>query len=89
MSSDRTYNAQRTSNRDVGRIKKNGCELATMDHMRIEIWDHIYRSGPQSREQIADSLRMDVSTVAAMVEHAWFEILDAKVQIATEAPPPS
>ncbi len=61
--------------------------ISMMEHLRIEIWDHIYRSGPQSREQLAESLRLDPATVAAVVEHEWFEILDSKVQIATGEPP--
>ena len=58
-----------------------------MDDVRVEIWDLIYKSGPQSREQIAEFLKTDPATVAAVVEHEWFEILDAKVRIATEKPP--
>ena len=54
-----------------------------MEHLRVEIWDLIYQSGPQSREQIAESLKIGVETVASVVEHEWFEILDSKVQIAT------
>ena len=58
-----------------------------MEHLRIEIWDHIYRSGPQTREQIAQALRIDIGTVQATVEHEWFEVLESTVQIATGKPP--
>lgn len=58
-----------------------------MEHLRVEIWDLIYKSGPQSREQISESLGIDAVTVASVVEHEWFEITDSKVQIATGKPP--
>ena len=58
-----------------------------MDHLRAEIWDHIFRSGPQSQQQVAASLGIDTPTVSTAVEHEWFEILDSKVQIATGKPP--
>ena len=58
-----------------------------MEQMRADIWDLIYKSGPQSREQIAEALGIDLAMVASVVEHEWFEILDSKVQIATGKPP--
>lgn len=58
-----------------------------MEHLRVEVWDLIYKSGPQSREQLAESLKIELETVATVVEHEWFEILDAKVQIATGKSP--
>gem|GEM_PF-3043313 len=58
-----------------------------MEHLRAEIWDLIYKSGPKSREQIAESVGTDLATVTNVVEHEWFEILDSKVQIATAKPP--
>lgn len=58
-----------------------------MEHLRIEIWDLIYKSGPLSRERIAEALEIDLETAASVVEHEWFEILDSNVQIATEEPP--
>ena len=61
-----------------------------MEHLRVEIWDLIYKSGPLTREQLAESLKIELETVASVVEHEWFEILDAKVQIATgKAPSPA
>ena len=64
-----------------------GSESINMDHLRVEIWDLIYRSGPQSREQLAESLSIDIATVASVVEHDWFEIEETKVRIATGKPP--
>lgn len=58
-----------------------------MEHLRVEIWDLIYKSGPQPREQIAESLKIELETVATAVEHEWFEVLDSKVHIATGNPP--
>ena len=58
-----------------------------MDDLRIEIWDLIYRSGPQSRDQIAELLGVDAATVATVVDHEWFEIFESKVRIATGKPP--
>lgn len=57
-----------------------------MEHLRIEIWDLIYKSGPLSRERIAESLKIELETAATVVEHEWFEILDSNVQIATGKP---
>ena len=58
-----------------------------MDQLRTEIWDHLYRSGPQTVEQIAGSLRMDAVTVIAVTEHEWFETQGSEVRIATAKPP--
>lgn len=58
-----------------------------MDQLRTEIWDHLYRSGPQTVEQIAGGLRMEAITVVEVIEHNWFEVVDSKVQIATGKPP--
>lgn len=60
-----------------------------MEQLRVEIYDLIYHSGPLTREQIAESLKIDLATVGIVVEHEWFEILDSKVQIATAKPPSS
>lgn len=75
------YNLNRTS-------KWNRAQI-DMEHLRVEIWDLIYRSGPQSREQIAESLSINLETVATVVQHEWFDISDSKVQIATGKPPTS
>ena len=58
-----------------------------MDHLRVEIWDLIYKSGPKSQEQIAESLGIDLTTVGNVVEHEWFEIVDFKIRIASGKPP--
>ena len=44
-----------------------------MDHLRIEIWDHLYRSGPQTTEQIVAKLCSNAVEVNAAVDHEWFE----------------
>lgn len=54
-----------------------------MEQLRMDIWDHIFRSGPQSCEQLAEKLAVDVVSITTVVEHEWFVILDSKVQIAT------
>ena len=61
-------------------------ESSGMEQIRIQIWDQIYRSGPQSTDQIASELNIDVTTVAMAVEHEWFERLDSIVQIAVRKP---
>jgi len=58
-----------------------------MDQLRDTVWDHLFRSGPQTVEQIAGSLLVDASIVIAVTEHEWFEVLDSKVQIAMGKPP--
>ena len=61
-----------------------------MDQTRNEIWDFLYRTGPQTVEQIANGLGIDVAIVNVVVFHDWFEILDdATVRIATTKPPNS
>lgn len=58
-----------------------------MEQLRIEIWDLIFKSGPLTRERIAESLKIDLETAATVVEHEWFEIQGTNVQIATGKPP--
>ena len=58
-----------------------------MEQLRVEIWDLIYKSGPKSREQVAESLGIEPTMVTSVVEHEWFEIQDSKIQIATGKPP--
>ena len=57
-----------------------------MEHLRTEIWDQLYRSGPQSIEQIASKLRLNAVTVSAVIDHQWFERRGAMVIIAIERP---
>ena len=58
-----------------------------MEHTRNEIWDLLYKSGPQTIEQLAAGVGTDQATVNTIVCHEWFEVVDAKVQIATTKPP--
>ena len=60
-----------------------------MDDTRTQVWDFLYRSGPQTVEQIADGTRIDAITISAAIAHEWFEVVDAKVQIAISEPPSS
>ena len=60
-----------------------------MDNTRTEVWDFLYRSGPQTVEQIALGIGIDATTVGAVIAHEWFEVVDANVQIATTKPPNS
>jgi hypothetical protein len=60
-----------------------------MGHSHEEIWDYLYRSGPQTVEQIAHAAGVDTSTVDAIVAHEWFQVVDAKVEIAMRKPLPS
>ena len=57
-----------------------------MDDLRTEIWDHIYRSGPQTMEQLVDTTRLNAATVSAAVDHEWFERQGDTVLIATGKP---
>lgn len=60
-----------------------------MEDLRTQIFDHLYRSGPQNIEQIAGSLGLDRETITAAVEHEWFETFDAEVRIAVGKTPNS
>ena len=76
---DDTYNS-------TEHLTRRNESISMMDQLRVDIWDLIYRTGPQTREQIAEALGADATMVATVVEHEWFEILDATVSIATENP---
>lgn len=60
--------------------------MQTMDHLRTEIWDHLYRSGPQTIDQLADKLRLNTVSVSSVIDHEWFEIQGVTVLIATGGP---
>lgn len=60
------------------------CRWTTWQY-KHEAQDVIYASGPLSREQLADSLKIELETVASVVEHEWFEILDAKARQGMES----
>lgn len=53
-----------------------------MNNLRTEVWDHLYRTGPQSVEQISNSLQIDRETVCATIDNEWFENLDTRIRIA-------
>lgn len=57
------------------------------EDLRVDIWDLIYRDGPQSIEQLSEQLQMGPPTVAGLVDHAWFFTLENKVHIAVEEQP--
>ncbi len=54
------------------------------EQLRANIWDHIYKSGPQSVEQLAEHLQLSPQMVIGLVDHAWFSVQDNLVNIATE-----
>jgi hypothetical protein len=54
------------------------------EQIRANIWDHIYKSGPQSIEQLADQLHLTPQTIVGLVDHAWFSFDDETVGIATD-----
>lgn len=52
--------------------------------LRANIWDHVYKTGPQSIEQIAEHSQLASETVVALVDHAWFAVTADTVAIATD-----
>ncbi|MCA9132603.1 MAG: hypothetical protein KDA45_05600 [Planctomycetales bacterium] len=54
------------------------------EQLRTNIWDHIYRSGPQSVGQLAEQMQLSPQMVVGLVDHAWFSIHDEVVEIATD-----
>ena len=58
-------------------------EVKNMEHLRTEIWDFVYKSGPQTILQIAERLRLNQEMVSIAVDHEWFLRRDETVAIAT------
>ena len=54
-----------------------------MEQLRTEIWDLVYRSGPQTVHQIAETLRLNPVMVNIVVDHEWFLRQGETVVIAT------
>ena len=54
-----------------------------MEHLRTEIWDFVYTSGPQTIDQIAETLRLNQEMVHMAVDHEWFGRLGEAITIAT------
>ncbi|MBT3890748.1 MAG: hypothetical protein HN617_03800 [Planctomycetaceae bacterium] len=54
-----------------------------MEDERNKIWDYLFKVGmPRSVEDIAQSLEMESTHVAAVVDHEWFKTEGAIVSIA-------
>ena len=54
-----------------------------MEHLRNEIWDFVYTSGPQTIDKIAESLQLNQEMVLVAVDHEWFGRLGEAITIAT------
>ena len=54
-----------------------------MEHIRTEIWDFVYKSGPQTINQIAERLGLNQTMVNIAVDHEWFLRRGENVTIAT------
>ena len=44
----------------------------TLDEIRIEIWDYLYKNGPTSLKAIAGAVGRSIQTIEAAVDHEWF-----------------
>ena len=53
-----------------------------MQHVRNEIWDFVFKSGPQTIDQIAENLQLNQETVNVAVAHEWFLMRGDTVNIA-------
>jgi hypothetical protein len=54
-----------------------------MNQLRIDIWDHIYKSGPCSIAQIANHFRISYEEVQEAIVNDWFAVQDEVVSNAT------
>ena len=54
-----------------------------MDDLRNQIFDTIYRSGPQTVEQLVTTLSSNTNDVTIGVCHEWFKIQGDQIFIAT------
>ncbi|MCA9128514.1 MAG: hypothetical protein KDB22_15610 [Planctomycetales bacterium] len=54
------------------------------EQIRTEIWDEIYKSGPQSIAILAEVKQLDEQVILSVVQHDWFDLDDQIVSIATE-----
>ena len=57
--------------------------LEQNEQMRTEIWDEIYKSGPQSIDRLAQQFDMTAEMLASLVDHVWFTTDESLVTIAT------
>jgi hypothetical protein len=53
------------------------------EQLRADIWDHLYNTGPQSVEQLADQMQLSHQQVVGLVDHAWFSVHNELIVIAT------
>ena len=58
-----------------------------MDQMRIDVWDLVFQSGPQTIAQIVATTQLDQQIVEAVVNHAWFDVQGDIVSIAASSTP--
>lgn len=56
---------------------------SNMDDIRTQIFDLVFKNGPQSLIQIAQTLELDEETVRAATDHGWFVRQGETVVIAT------
>lgn len=54
-----------------------------MDQARTDIWDLVFKSGPQTIGQIALQMTIDPAEVMSIVSHDWFTLQGDTVSIAT------
>ena len=54
------------------------------EQLRTNIFDRIYHNGPQSIDQLAEYMQMNMQTVIGLVDHAWFSVDNELVGIATD-----
>ena len=54
------------------------------EQLRTDIWDQIYRGGPQSVEQIAEDMQIDAGLVSTLTDHEWFANSENLISIAID-----
>lgn len=52
------------------------------EQLRSNIWDQIYRDGPQTIGHLSEQMQMSIPAVFDLVDHAWFAVRDEQVDIA-------
>lgn len=54
------------------------------EQLRADLWDDIYKDGPQLVATLAANRQLTSQTVIGLVDHAWFVIENDIVSIAKE-----
>ena len=60
--------------------------MDTMNEIRIEVWDYLYKNGPASMKTIAGALEQTAEAIQAVATNEWFVRQDDILAIAVKKP---